>query len=133
MANKTRIQTDGAPRSTGTHSQAVRANGFVFVTGYTGRDPASGELADGLAAQTQRMLDNVEAVLAAAGCTQHDIVKVTLVLADIADFRAVDDIYAEWMPDRDATPLPARTAMAAAALPAGALVLMDVVAVSPDA
>lgn len=131
MPNKTRIATNAAVPSTGTHSQAIRTGDLVFLTGQTGRHPDTGKLEEGLEAQTRRTLQNVEAILNAAGCSQADIVKVTLLLADIKDFKAVDQIYAAWLPGRGITPLPARTAFQAAALPAGALVMLEVVAVDP--
>jgi 2-iminobutanoate/2-iminopropanoate deaminase len=101
------------------------------VTAQTGRDPDTGKLEEGLEAQTRRMLSNLDAILNAAGCTPADIVKVTLLLADIKDFKAVDQIYSAWLPGLGVTPLPARTAFAAASLPAGALVMMDLVAAFP--
>lgn len=131
MPNKIKIATNAAPPSTGTHSQAIRTGELVFLTGQTGRDPATGKLEEGLEAQTRLMLSNIEAVLNAAGCSPADIVKVTLVLADIKDFKAVDVIYAGWLPGRGVTPLPARTAFAALGLPAGALVMLEVVAAYP--
>ena len=131
MVNKIRIATNAAAPATGTYSQAVRTGDLVFVTGQTGRDPNTGKLEEGLEAQTRRMLANVDAILNAAGCTPADIVKVTLLLADIKDFKAVDQIYAAWLPGRGITPLPARTAFAAASLPAGALVMLDAIAAFP--
>ncbi len=131
MVNKTRIKTDAAPPALGTYSQAIRTGDLVFVTAQTGRDPDTGKLEEGLEAQTRRMFSNLDAVLNAAGCSPADIVKVTLLLADIKDFKAVDLIYAAWLPGLGITPLPARTAFAAAALPAGALVMMDIVAAIP--
>ena len=131
MINKTRIATNAAAPATGTYSQAVRTGDLVFVTAQTGRDPETGRLDEGLEDQTRRMLSNIDAILNAAGCTPADIVKVTLLLADIKDFKAVDVIYAGWLPGRGVTPLPARTAFQAAALPAGALVMMEVVAAFP--
>jgi 2-iminobutanoate/2-iminopropanoate deaminase len=131
MVNKTRIATNAAPPATGTYSQAIRTGDLVFVTAQTGRDPETGKLEQGLEAQTRRMLSNIEAILNAAGCTPGDIVKVTLLLADIKDFKAVDVIYAGWLPGLGVTALPARTAFAAAALPAGALVMLEVVAAFP--
>jgi len=131
MVNKTRIKTDAAPPALGTYSQAIRTGDLVFVTAQTGRDPDTGKLEDGLEAQTRRMLSNIDAILNAAGCSPADIVKVTLLLADIKDFKAVDQIYSAWLPGLGVTPLPARTAFAAAALPAGALVMLDVVAAFP--
>jgi 2-iminobutanoate/2-iminopropanoate deaminase len=131
MVNKTRIKTDAAPPSIGTHSQAIRTGELVFLTGQTGRDPATGKLEEGLEAQTRRMLSNIDAILNAAGCSPADIVKVTLLLADIKDFKAVDQLYSAWLPGIGVTPLPARTAFAAAGLPAGALVMLEVVAAYP--
>jgi len=131
MINKTRIKTDAAPPALGTYSQAIRTGDLVFVTAQTGRDPDTGKLEEGLEAQTRRMLSNIDGILNAAGCTPADIVKVTLMLADIKDFKAVDQIYAAWLPGLGITPLPARTAFATAALPAGALVMLDVIAAFP--
>ena len=127
---KSKIQTNAAPPAIGTYSQAVRSGNLVFVAGQTGRDPGTGKLQEGLEAQTRQMLANVEAILNAAGCTQADIVRTTLMLADIKDFKAVDVIYAQWLPGLGVTPLPARTAFAALGLPAGALVMMEVTAVA---
>ncbi len=132
MINKTLIATNAAPPATGTYSQAIRTGDLVFVTGQTGRDPNTGKLAEGLEAQTRLMLSNIDAVLNAAGCSPADIVKVTLLLADIKDFKAVDQIYAAWLPGLGVTALPARTAFEAAALPAGALVMLEVVAAIPS-
>jgi 2-iminobutanoate/2-iminopropanoate deaminase len=131
MVNKTRIKTDAAPPALGTYSQAIRTGDLIFVTAQTGRDPDTGKLEEGLEEQTRRMLANLDAILNAAGCSPADIVKVTLLLADIKDFKAVDQIYSAWLPGMGITPLPARTAFAAASLPAGALVMMDVVAAFP--
>ena len=89
MANKIRIATNAGPPAQGTYSQAIRTGDLVFVTAQTGRNPETGKLEDGLESQTRRVLSNVEAILNAAGCTPADIVKVTLLLADIKDFKAV--------------------------------------------
>ena len=131
MVNKTRIKTDAGPPALGTYSQAIRTGDLVFVTAQTGRDPDTEKLEDGLEAQTRRMLSNIDAILNAAGCSPADIVKVTLLLADIKDFKAVDQIYSAWLPGLGITPLPARTAFAALSLPAGALVMLDVIAAVP--
>ena len=133
MVNKIRIATNAAPPALGTYSQAIRTGDLVFVMGQTGRDPETGKLEEGLEAQTHRMLSNIDAILNAAGCSPADIVKVTLLLTDIKDFKAVDVIYAAWLPGRGVTPLPARTAFAAASLPGGALVMLEVVAAYPTA
>ena len=132
MAKKTRIQTDVGSPALGTYSQAIRTGDLVFVTGQTGREPGSGKLEEGLEAQTRRVLANVDAILDAAGCTSADIVKATVLLADIKDFKAFDVIYGSWLPGDGVTPpRPARTAFQAAALPAGALVMLEVVAAVP--
>jgi 2-iminobutanoate/2-iminopropanoate deaminase len=131
MPGKMKIATNAAPPSIGTHSQAIRAGDFVFVTAQTGRDPNTGQMAEGVEAQTKQMLANIAAILNAAGCTPDDIVRTTLLMADIKDFKAIDVIYAGWLPGLGVTPLPARTAFAAHALPAGALVMMEVTALYP--
>lgn len=133
MANKIRIQTNAASPALGTYSQAIRTGELVFVTGQTGRDLETGKLEEGLESQTRRVLANIDAILNAAGCSNADIVKVTLLLADIKDFKAVDQIYAAWLPGHGVTPAkPARTAFQAAALPAGALLMLEVIAAYPD-
>jgi 2-iminobutanoate/2-iminopropanoate deaminase len=131
MRKKAIIFTNALP-SMGTYAQALRAGDFVFTTAQTGRSHETGELAADLEGQTQRMLANIDTVLSASGCSREDIVKVTLGLADIKDFKAVDQIYAQWLPDRDKSPYPTRTAFQAAALPAGAKVMMEVIALIPE-
>ena len=133
MNNIVRIQTNEAVPATGTYSQAIRTGQLVFVAGQTGRSPETGKLEKGLEAQTHCTFANVDAILNAAGCTRADIVKITLLMADIKDFKLVDQIYASWLPARGVSPpKPARTAFQAAALPAGALVMVEVVASAPD-
>ena len=131
MANKIRIMTNAAAPASGTYSQAIRTGDLVFVTAQTGRNDQTGKLEEGLEAQTRRMLANVEAILNAAGCSSADIVKSTLLLADIKDFKAVDVIYAAWLPGLGITALPVRTWFAAASLAAGALVMLDVIGAYP--
>jgi len=132
MVNKIKIATNAAPPATGTYSQAIRTGDLVFVTGQTGRDPNTGKLEGGLEAQTHRTLSNIDAILNAAGCSPADIVRVTLLLANIKDFKAVDVNYSAWLPRRGVTPLPVRTEFQAAALPAGALVMLEVTAAYPS-
>src|ERR1043166_6311802 len=98
MVNKTRIKTDAAPPAIGTYSQAIRRADLIFCTAQTGRDPDTGKLEEGLEAQTRRMLSNLDAILIAAGCSPADVVKVTLLLADMKDFKAVDKIYSARLP-----------------------------------
>ncbi|MFY9825983.1 MAG: Rid family hydrolase [Thermoanaerobaculia bacterium] len=131
MRKKANVFTNALP-SMGTYAQALRAGDFVFTTAQTGRSYETGGLVEGLEGQTRRMLANIDAVLAAAGCSRGDIVKVTLALADIRDFKAVDQIYGQWLPGRDKSPYPARTPFQAAALPAGAKVMMEVIALIPE-
>ena len=131
MRKKANIFTNALP-SMGTYAQALRAGDFVFTTAQTGRSYETGELAEDLEGQTRRMLVNIDAVLSASGCSREDIVKVTLALAEIRDFKAVDQIYAQWLPDRDKSPYPTRTPFQAAALPAGAQVMMQVIALIPE-
>lgn len=130
MPDKYKIFTNAAAAS-GTYSQAIRVGDLVFVTAQTGRNPETGELEEGLEAQTLRMFANVDATLNAAGCTVADIVKVSLLMADIKDFKAIDVLYAGWLPGTGITAWPARTAFAALALPAGARVMLEVVAAYP--
>ena len=131
MRKKTNVFTNALP-SLGTYAQALRAGDFVFTTAQTGRSYETGQLAEDLEGQTRRLLANVDAVLSAAGCSREDIVKVRLALADIGDFKAFDQIYAQWLPDRDRSPYPTRTPFQAAALPAGAKVMMEVIALIPE-
>ena len=131
MKRKINVFTNALP-AMGTYAQALRAGDFVFLTAQTGRSYETGELVEDLEGQTRRMLANIDAVLSASGCSREDVVKVTLALADIRDFKAVDQIYAQWLPGRDRSPYPTRTAFQAAALPAGARVMMEVIALIPE-
>lgn len=125
---KRRIDTDLAPRPVGPYSQAIEADGWVWCAGQIGVDPNSGRLVDGgVAAEAERALRNLESVLVAAGATLSDVVKTTVLLADIADFTTVNEIYARLFPD----PAPARSTFAVAALPRGALVEIEAVARAP--
>ncbi len=132
MKKKIPIVTNAAPPATGTHTQAIRVGDLVFTNGQTGRDPGNGVLRKGAEAQMKQICSNIEAILNAAGCTPADIVKVTLILKDLKKYKAVDHIYASWLPDRGVSPYPARTSLVAAELPAGAEVLLDVIAVYPN-
>lgn len=131
MIEKIPISTDGAPPSRGTHTQALRSGDLVFLNLQTGRDPVTEELAEGVEAQTRLVLSNLDAVLAAAGCTSADLLKVTMMMADIKDFKAIDDIYVQWLPPREVAPYPTRLAFAPKQVPSGALVAMDAIARVP--
>jgi len=114
-----------APRAVGPYSQAVRSGDHVFLSGQTPIDPASGALVDAdVAGQTQRCFDNLEAVLAAAGLTFDDVVKVNVYLTAMDDFAEMNAVYAR----RFAEPFPARTTVAVAALPLGAQIEIEIVA-----
>ena len=118
------IATDRAPAAVGPYSQAVRVGDFVFTAGQIGIDPATGKLREGLEAQTRQILDNLQAVLEAAGSGLEHVVKTTIFLTDIADFAAVNAVYATAFPERP----PARSTIQVAALPLGALVEIEAVA-----
>lgn len=121
---KRRIATDGAPEALGPYSQGIDAGELVFCSGQLGLDPATGQLAQGIAAQADRALRNIGAVLEAAGCTFADVVKTTVFLVDIGDFHVLNDVYAGFFGD----PPPARSSFAVAGLPKGALVEIEAVA-----
>lgn len=119
------IVSGGAPAAIGPYSQAIAADGWVFCAGQLGLDPANGALVEGgVAAQAERALRNLEAVLDAAGASMADVVKTTIFLAEITDFAAVNEVYARFFPD----PPPARSTFAAGALPRGALVEIEAIA-----
>lgn len=119
------VTTDGAPSALGSYSQAIDTGSLVFVAGQIGLDPATRELAAGVEAQAERAMRNIDAVLNAAGLTLADVAKTTILLADIADFDAVNAVYSRFIGD----PPPARATFAVAALPRGALVEIEAVAV----
>ena len=119
------IHTDAAPAAAGPYSQAIRAGDLVFTAGQLGIEPSSGELvAGGVAAQAERALQSLEAILEAAGSGMDGLVKVTVFLADIGDWPAVNEVYARLVPQ----PFPARSAFAVRALPKDALVEIEAVA-----
>jgi 2-iminobutanoate/2-iminopropanoate deaminase len=122
------VSTSGAPNAIGPYSQGITAGGLVFCSGQVGLEPGTGELVPGgVEAEAERALKNLTAVLDAAGCTFGDVVKTTIFLADIGDFTAVNAVYARFMPD----PPPARSTFAVAALPKGARVEIEAIAIAP--
>jgi 2-iminobutanoate/2-iminopropanoate deaminase len=122
-----RIATEGAPAALGPYSQAIVAGDYVFCSGQLGLDPATGELVEGIAAQADRALRNLGAVLATAGCSHADIVKTTVFLADIGDFGAMNEVYAGHFGQAP----PARSTYAVKALPKGGLVEIEAIAYHP--
>lgn len=132
MSKQRKIAATAVPPGTGTYTPAIRAGDFLFLTGQTGFSHETDKLAEELEGQAQTMLENVDKLLSSSGCSREDIVQVKLILTDMADFKAVDQMYAQWLPDRGEAPYPTRTAFQAAALPAGAQVMMEVVALVPE-
>jgi 2-iminobutanoate/2-iminopropanoate deaminase len=121
------VQTQSAPRAIGPYSQAVKAGGFVFCSGQIALDPATGEMAAGsVADQTHHVLKNLQAVLEAAGSSLGKVVKTTVFLQDLADFAAMNAVYAEYFPQAP----PARATVQVARLPKDALVEIEVVALA---
>jgi 2-iminobutanoate/2-iminopropanoate deaminase len=119
------ISTDQAPAAIGPYSQAINAHGFIYTAGQVALDPASGKIVEGgIAAQTQRVLDNLTAVLASGGATWADVVKTTVYLADLADFQVMNELYGKHL----GAARPARSTVQVAALPRNALVEIDAIA-----
>ena len=122
------VSTADAPRAIGPYSQGIRAGHFLFTAGQVGFDPGSGELVDGgIAEQTGRVLQNIRAILQAAGVDLSSVVKTTVFLVDMADFTAMNEVYAAAFGDHR----PARSTVAVAALPRGARVEIEAIAEIP--
>ena len=118
------IQTDQASAAIGPYSQAVSKNGLLFVSGQLGLDPATGALVEGVEAQTRRALQNLVAILAAAGLGPQHVLKATIYVANMDDFALVNKLYAETF----APPFPAREVVQAARLPKNGLVEISAIA-----
>ncbi len=119
------IATSGAPKAIGPYSQGVRANGFLFTAGQVALDPDSGELVTGgIVEQTTRAMENLRAVLTAAGTSLSQVVKTTVFLVDMADFKDMNEVYGRAFGSHR----PARSTLAVAALPRGARVEIEVIA-----
>ena len=125
--NREPIRTDAAPKAIGPYEQAIKIDGFVFTAGQIPLDPKTGNLAaGGISAETRQVLENLKAVLAAAGSSIDRVVKATVFLKNMADFQAMNEVYAGFF----AGSKPARSTVAVAELPRGALVEIDLVAVT---
>ena len=119
------VTTTGAPGAIGPYSQAIRAGEFVFLSGQIPLDPGSGRIAgDGIVDQTHQVLKNLGAVLAAAGASYSQVVKTTVYLADMSEFNAMNQVYAEYF----GAPAPARATVQAARLPRDVRVEIDAIA-----
>lgn len=127
--SKTVIHTADAPAAIGPYSQAIAANGMLYISGQIPLDPATGQLLEGdTAAQARLVLANLEAILKAGGCTFADVVRSTIFLIDLNDFAAVNAAYAE----KFTAPFPARVTIQVAALPRGSKVEIDAIALIPS-
>jgi len=126
MADLRKVQTDQAPAAIGPYSQGIVANGLVYTAGQIPLDPASGNLVEGdIAAQTERVMRNVQAVLQAAGADLSTVVKTTVFLRDMGDFAAMNEVYGRWFGDH----APARSTVQAARLPRDVAVEIEAIAV----
>jgi 2-iminobutanoate/2-iminopropanoate deaminase len=120
------ISTTAAPGAIGPYSQAVEANGTLYISGQVPIDPATGKIVEGgITEQTTQALKNIKAILLAAGYTLDDVVKSTCILSDMSDFKAMNEVYARFYTSEQ----PARAAYAVNGLPLGALIEIETVAV----
>lgn len=120
------ISTTAAPGAIGPYSQAVEANGTLYISGQVAIDPATGKLVEGgITGQTTQALKNIRAILLAAGYTMDNVVKSTCLLSDMSDFKAMNEVYAQFYTSEQ----PARAAFAVKGLPLGALIEIETVAV----
>jgi len=130
MERRTAVATDQAPGAIGPYSQAIRAGGFIFASGSLGIDPASGDLVEGgVESQTRQALANLASILEAAGSGLTQVVKTTVFLQSIQDFARMNAVYAEFFPEAP----PARSAVEVAALPRGAAVEIEAIALVAEA
>ena len=125
---KTIISTDQAPAAIGPYSQAIEFNGMVITSGQIPIIPATGTFPEGIREQTRQSLTNVKAILAAAGTDMDHVVKTTVFLSDMNNFGAMNEVYATFFTEGS---YPARSAVEVGALPKGALVEIEAIAVKP--
>lgn len=119
------IHTENAPAAIGPYSQAIEANGMLFISGQIPVNPANGEVPEGITAQTEQVMKNIEAILKEAGYTFDNVVKTTCLLSDIANFGAMNEVYAKYFTVNP----PARAAFAVRDLPKGVMVEIESIAV----
>ena len=126
---KSAITSGEAPAAIGPYSQAVRAGGLLFLSGQIALDPQSGQLVPGtIAAQTEQTMNNLRAVLRAAGASLDDVVRTTIYVVDLAHYATVNEVYGRFF----RPPYPARSTVQVSALPRGALVEIDVIALARE-
>ena len=122
------VRTDRAPKAIGPYEQALKVDGWVFTSGQIPLDPKTGTMMEGgIGVQTRQVLDNLRAVLEAAGTAMGRVVKTTVYMTNLADFQKMNEVYAEYFPQDK----PARSTVGVAALPRGAMIEIDVVAQTP--
>jgi 2-iminobutanoate/2-iminopropanoate deaminase len=119
------INTENAPKAIGPYSQAIEANGMLFISGQVPVNPADGTIPEGITAQTEQVMKNIEAILTEAGYSFDNVIKSTCLLSDMANFAAMNEVYGKYYP----TNPPARAAFAVKGLPLGALVEIETIAV----
>ncbi len=122
------ISAQDAPAAVGPYVHAVKVGDFVFTSGQLGLDPVTGTLPEGVEAQADQAIRNIQTVLAAADLTLADVIKTTVFLADMNDFAAINAVYAKYFTGET----PARSCVQAAALPKGGLFEIEVIAVKQD-
>jgi 2-iminobutanoate/2-iminopropanoate deaminase len=128
MSVREPVSTSRAPAAIGPYSQAIKAGGFLFVSGQVALDPATGQLDEGdVSAQTRRVFGNLGAILEAAGASFNDVVKTTVYLKDMSDFGVMNEIYGTYF----TAPYPARATIQAARLPKDVGVEIDLIALLP--
>lgn len=118
------IHTENAPKAVGPYSQAVEANGMLFISGQIPINPATGTVPEGIEAQTEQVMKNIGAILNEAGYSYQDVIKSTCLLSDISNFKAMNEIYAKYYTENP----PARAAFAVKDLPLGVLVEIETIA-----
>jgi 2-iminobutanoate/2-iminopropanoate deaminase len=125
--NREPVQTDNAPKAIGPYEQAIKANGFIYTAGQIPIDPKTGNFVEGgITAQTRQVLENLKAVLETGGSSLDRVVKATVFLKNMADFAAMNEVYAQYL----GSAKPARSTVAVAELPRGALIEIDLVALA---
>jgi 2-iminobutanoate/2-iminopropanoate deaminase len=121
------VSTDHGPKAIGPYSQAVKANGFVFISGQVALNPATGQLVEGgIAEQTERVLENLRGIVEASGSSMHKAVKVSVFLKDMNDFAAMNEVYAHFFPSAP----PARSTVEVARLPKDVRIEIDLIALA---